>query len=324
MKSRIRCALASLALIAGSASMAGAAARPVSIDMTYLRTIQRYSINPAVPDHVYMLVNGEANGKPLDERIPEGSKTWNGGPKTPPITDAKPVTLWKGELNDGQFALITVSVFQGDEKNPALDKAFLGKIAQAQKKTPGYSAPTLTAAAADKMLGGFIEKKGDSGEMEKQFIPGELTKNEQAVIIHIKDMFSRQKNTDHYGGLFNVLAWNDGKTIQKRVVPVGLTFGAHFGTDVKIYTKLKFTRKDNVFVKEDGQWTIETLSPLSDDEKTIRVKMLETELTALDQKKTTDYLADLQVKVGGQAQKWKLEAEVTGVDDIHTYWEYAD
>lgn len=322
MKSRIRWAIGSLALLA-AASLAGAAPQPVSIDLTFLRAIQKYNVDPKTPDHVYLLVDGIADGQPISQRLPADGKTWTGGPKEPPVTDAKPVTLWKGELNDGQFALLSVTLFQGDGKDQGLLKQYEQKIVAAQKKTPGFDKKTLAANDVSNMLAGFIQKKGEDSEMVQQFVSGQLIKNEQAVITHIKDTFSRQKNTDHYGGLFNVLAWNDGKTIQKRLVPVGLTFGAHYGTDVKIYTKLKFTRKDNVFVKEDGQWTIEQLPPLSDDEKSMRVKMLETEMLN-GQKKTTDYLADIQVKVNGQPEKWKLEAEVTGVDDIHTYWEFAD
>ena len=48
------------------------------------------------------------------------------------------------------------------------------------------------------------------------FKPGDVITNEQAVIAKIKNLFSRDKNTDHYAGLFNVFLWNDGVAIHKR------------------------------------------------------------------------------------------------------------
>ena len=71
-----------------------------------------------------------------------------------------------------------------------------------------------------------------------------------------------------------------------------------------------------------------SLSPISDDELTLHVKMLETELVKGPDgnpiRKTTDYLADVQVKTGDKVTKWKMGGEMTGVDDIHTYFEFAD
>jgi hypothetical protein len=319
MTFRIRGVLASVALLAGAASAAFAAPVPVSVDLTSLMAIQKYNLDEKTDDTVFALVNGIAAGKEFESRIPEAGKTWTAGPKKPAVDDKSPLTLWKGELNDGEFAIITLTVFQGEGKEPAPLKAYQDSIIAAEKKAPEYSKKTLT----------LDDFKALTGEMAKrQFSFGTLVKNEKAVISKIKDTFSRAKNTDHYSGLFNVVIWNDGANVRKRLVPVGLTFGEHFGLDEKIYTKLKFTR-NNVFLKDDkGEWSTDQLSPLSDDEKTIHVKMLETELVkgkdGNPTRKTTDYLADIQVGVKGQPVKWKLEAEETGVDDIHRYWEYAD
>lgn len=320
MKLRIRGVLASAAVMVVAAASSGfAAAVPVSVELTSLRAIQKYNLDEKTDDTVFALVNGVAAGKEIEERIPEGGKTWTAAPKKLAVSEKEPVTLWKGDLNDGEFAIVTVSVFQGEGKDAAALKTYQENIAAAEKKTPEVAKKTLT-------LDEFKQLTGDM--VNRQWAFGTLVKNEQAVISKIKDTFSRAKNTDHYSGLFNIVVWNDGTNVRKRLVPVGLTFGEHFGTDEKIYTKLKFTR-DNVFVKDDkGEWSTDQLAPLSDDEKTIHVKMLETEILkgkdGNNTRKTTDYLADVQVNIKGQSVKWKLEAEETGVDDIHRYWEYAD
>jgi hypothetical protein len=312
----IRGVLASVALLAGAASSVFAAPVPVSVDFTALRAIQKFTLDDKVDDQAYAVVTGIAAGKEFQERIPAG-KTWPAGPKKPPLTEKTPVNLWKGELNDGEFAVITVSLFQGEGKDEALLKQYTGAIADAEKKAPEAGKKTITLDEFKSLTGDIVDR---------QFAFGSLVKNERAIISKIKTTFSRAKNTDHFGGLFNIVVWNDGMTVRKRLDPVGLTFGEHFGIDEKIYTKLKFTL-GNVFVMENGEWTNEQLAPLSDDEKTIHVKMLETEIIKgkeVNTRKTTDYLADVQVSVKGAPVKWRLEAEETGVDDIHRYWQFAD
>jgi hypothetical protein len=150
------------------------------------------------------------------------------------------------------------------------------------------------------------------------------------VIVKIKDLFSREKNTDHYGGLFNVTLWNSDGKIMKRVDPVGLTFGAHYGTKEKIYTKLK-TTLENVLVEEGGEWSQQKLGPVGEGDKTIRVKMLETEYVKTPQREVrnvTDYLAEVEVKGAGKALRWSMGGEVPppegGNPDTHTYWEFAE
>src|SRR5665213_2781160 len=116
MKFGIRGVLASVALLAGAASSALAAPVPVSVDLSALHVIQTYNLddNPDkhVDDQAYALVIGFANGKEFHHRVPEAGKTWAGGPKKQAVEEKTPVNLWKGELNDGEFAIITVSLFQ--------------------------------------------------------------------------------------------------------------------------------------------------------------------------------------------------------------------
>jgi hypothetical protein len=318
MKLGIRGVIASLAFFAGAASTALAAPVSVSVDLTSLRCIQKYTLDEKTNDNVFALLNGVAAGKEFQSRLP-ASETWPAAPKLLAVSPKAPVTLWKGELNDGEFAVVTLSVFVGDGKDAALLKGYEDSIIAAEKKAPELAKKTLTADEMKSLSGDIVKK---------QWVFGDLVKNEQAVISKIKDTFSRAKKTDHFTGLFNVIVWNDGGTVQKRLLPVGLTFGEQFGVDEKIYTKLKFTR-DNIFVKDDkGEWSTDQFSPLSDDEKTVHVKMLENEAVktpgAATIRKTTDYLADIQVAIKGEPAKWKLEGEETGIDDIHRYWEYAD
>jgi hypothetical protein len=315
----IRGMLASIAIFAGAASSAFAAPVPVSVDLTSLHTIAKYTLDDKADDQVYALVNGVAAGKLFQERIPEGGKTWPSAPKKLAVTEKAPVTLWKGELNDGEFAIITVSVFVGDFKDPGLVTKYWNSIIEAEKQAPEFGKAKITVDEFKTMTGDIVNRN---------FAFGTLVTKQRAIISKIKDTFSRAKNTDHFTGMFNIVVWNDGNSIRKRLDPVGLTFGEHFGIDEKIYTKLKYTR-NNVFIKDEhGEWSTDQLSPASDDEKTIHVKMLETEVVKGKDgnpvRKTTDYLADIQVGVKGQPVKWKLEGEETGVDDIHRYWEYAD
>jgi hypothetical protein len=282
-----------------------AASVPAEVDLTAVRTIQLASLDSKTPDQVYLLITGIAAGKDVSDRIPK-DKTLLAAPKEPAVSS--PIPIWKGDLDNGQFALLTVTLMMGDGTDDVKVKGFLDKLTAADKQTPEWSKPTLAAEDVPK------------------FAPG-LLKNQQPLIVKIKDIFSREAKTDHYGGQFNVLVWNNNGKIVKRLDPIGLTFGEHFGTDLKIYSKLKATRS-NVLLKDDsGQWTEQQLLPLDDDETTVRVKMLETEAQPTDKntKHVTDYLAEVQVKdATGKPMHWTLEGENTGYDVVHTYYDYAD
>lgn len=214
-------------------------------------------------------------------------------------------------MDAGAFAVLTVTVFQG-EGDSSKEKAFTDKLIEADKQAAGWTKPTL-------------DKPGFDG------ITKDLLKANRSVITKIKTMFSREAKTDHYGGQFTVILWNNGGKLAKRIDPVGLTFGEHFGTDVKIYTKLKNTRNNVLIQDEKGQWSQQSLTAVSDDDTTIRVKMLETETikgATEPTKHVTDYLAELQINdlTGGKQTplKWDLDGEQTGYDAIHTYWDFAD
>jgi len=309
--SHVLCVCVAL-LVAGLASAVGAAPVPVKVEMPILRAIQ-LNVMPRegaadAADDVYILVNGVAKGQEFQKRLPE-SGTMKVAPKKPAFSKDKPGVLWEGELNDGEFAYLTVVVMQGEGKDAAKLKEFQGKLADAEKKAPERSKKTLTTGDSDKLVEGTL-------------------KAQREVITHVKDTFARDKKTDHYGGLFNVLVWNNGGKITKRLDPVGLTFGEHYGIDAKIYTKLKYTRP-NVLDKDDAGDFNEVQFPPVDDDKpqVVRVKMLETEYVQQgDQKlrKVTDYLADVRVTAGGKVLNWELGGEQTGPGTLHTYWEYAE
>ena len=253
------------------ASAAAAAPMPVKVELSALRAIQVNTMQQGADDDVYVLVSGVAKGQDVSKRIPD-SGTLKANPKKPAVTEDKPQTLWEGQLDDGQFAFLTVLVMHGAGQDQAKVKTFLD---------------TLSAPAKAAKAGG-----GDVAGLHKKALEAQ-----RPAVTKVKDTFARDKKTDHYGGLFNVSVVNAGGRIVKRVEPVGLTFGEHYGTDPKIYTKLKYTR-NNVFEQEDNEWFETQYGPLNDDEDAVRVKMLETEyVKTADQtlRKVTDYLADIKV-----------------------------
>jgi hypothetical protein len=284
-----------------------ASAVPVSVDLSNLRAIQTYPIDKG-EDQAYLLVTGVANGKEFSDRVPK-DKTWPISPKKPIATIKEPTNLWKGDLADGEFALVTVTLMQGKGADAAKIKEYLDKKAAAEKKVAERAKPKLT-------------------QTEYDTLHDETLKVQQALIKDIKKIFSRDLKTDHFGGQFNVVIWNNGGKIVKRVDPAGLTFGEHFGIDPKIYSKIKNTRA-NVMMKDEatGEWSEVQVTPLNDDQDALRIKMLETELlkTGGDPtKNTTDYLAEIQVKADGKALKWELNGIQSGPTDLHTYWDYAE
>ncbi|QOV92038.1 hypothetical protein [Humisphaera borealis] len=309
MNARLSRFVASLALLLGlglPASQVRAAA--VTVDLTRLMAIQTYAIEDKADDEAFAILTGVAAGKELDMQKLPINGSWKIGPRTPAVEPAKPLGVWKGELADGQFALLTVTLFQG-KGDDATVKAFVAKKAEAEKAVAGRSAAKATADEAKK-------------------IAADTLKAHKALVKDVKKIVGgSEKKTDHYGGQFTLMLWNNGGKIVKRLDPVGLTFGEHAGIDVKTYTKIKRTRR-NVMMKDDaGEWYEEEMLMLNDDENAIRVKMLDTEMIKKDGKdfkNVTDYLAEIQVKADGKALKWKLGGENLGVSDVHAWWDWAD
>jgi hypothetical protein len=277
---------------------------PVSLDMTNLRAIQTYSSVEKAKDDAFLLVDGVAAGKELSEQVPSG-KTWQVAPKEPVASMKEPVNLWKGDLSDGQYALITVTLVQGKQVDDKGITEYLDDMKKVDKKAEG----------------GKLAEAHDVGKLEEKVV-----KAEQKIVKDTKKTISRNPNVNHYGGLFNVLIWNNGGKIVKRLDPVGLTFGEHYGVDPKVYTKLKLTR-GNVMVKDEGsgEWSEQQLTPLNDDSNAVRVKMLETEAIKgkTPPKHTTDYLVEVQVKVDGKPLNWDLGGDHPGPTEIHEYWDFA-
>ena len=298
---------AAVALCAGDAS---AAAVPVEVDCSSINAIQTYNVGEAATDQAYLLVTGTADGKPISGRFPQ-TGTWPAGAKQAPVENKRPVELWKGQLDDGHYVLLTVVLMQGKGEDAAKSKEFLSKLEAAEKSVAGLSKPTL--ASAD--------------ELKK--LATEKTKADQTVVSKITDIFSREKNTDHFGAEFTLVVWNNNGKMLKRLDPVGLTFGEHNGLDVKIYTKLKNSRNNVINKNEKGQFEMVQFEPTNDDSTEIRVKGLETEYIpqpggANPLRHVTDYLVGVTVKAGGKALTWTPEDQQNNADAIHVYWNFAD
>ena len=301
----LACCLAGI----GFACQVAAAAVPVTVQCTAVRAIQTYTVGANATDQVYLMVVGQAAGKSIQQRIPP-SATLPAAPKQPAVTEKKPATLWKGNLDDGQFVALTVTLMQGTGQDESRNRQYLQKLESGDKQVAEYGKPVL--ASPDEL------KKMAEG----------LLKADQAIVKDIKKIYSREQKTDHFGGQFTLIVWNNKGTLVKRLDPVGLTFGEHYGNDVKIYSKLKNTRNNVLVQNEKGEWEEQQLEPLNDDQTAARVKALETEYLkegGNQVRHVTDYLVELQV-LGGDNKplKWNVEDDQPGIDNIHEYWNYAD
>src|SRR3954470_2427065 len=161
-------------VLSAAAGAASAAPTPVKVDLTALRCIQNYALNNKDDDTVYLTVSGVAKGADVNKRIPE-SGTMDANTKKQPITDKEPKALWEGELNDGEFALITVTLYQGKGDDAA--KGFEKQLADAVKGVAERSKKTLTGADAKTLAAGVV-------------------KAQQGVVTKVKDTLNREKNTD--------------------------------------------------------------------------------------------------------------------------------
>ena len=298
-------------VVSALAQAALAAPVPVKVEVPLIRPIQLYSMpkeGTEGEDTIYLLAGGVAKGQEFQKRIPEQG-TVKTAPKTPAFDPKKPAAVWEGELNDGEFAFVTVVLMHGEGKDAAKVKEFQGKLDAAAKKSAERSKKTLTSDDADKLTSSTLEAHRE-------------------VVSGVKEVLSRDKNTDHYGGLFNLLVWNNGGKITKRLDPVGLTFGEHHGIDQKIYTKLKNTRTNVLEKGSGGDWNEVQFNPIDDDKpEVVRVKMLETEFVKQgDQnlRKVTDYLVEVRVVASGKPLEWELGEEHTGPSALHTYWDWAE
>ena len=296
------CCAAAFTAIAPSAI-----AVPVSLELDALRAVQTSPIDKS-DDQAYMLVSGIANGKEFAEQYPK-DKAWTVAPKKPVGSVKEPVVLWKGDLADGEFAAITVTLMQGKGADAAKAKAFTDQLATADKTVAERAKPKLTQTDFENLC-------------------SQSLKAVQPIVKDVKKTFSRELKTDHFGGLFNVMIWNNAGKIVKHLDPVGLTFGEHYGVDPKIYTKIKNTRP-NVMMKDEatGEWSEQQLAPLTDDQMAVEVKMLETEMVTADgkpAKNTIDYVAELQVKADGKPIKWELGGMQPGPTEVHAYWDFAE
>lgn len=298
------------ALATLAASTASAAPVPVKVELSSLHCMKTYSPDPRADDEAYFVVSGVARGADIAKRVPE-SGAMPANKKKPMVTEKEPLTLWEGELADGEFALVTFTLYHGAGDDAG--KAFAAKLDEAAKGVAERSKKTLTAD-------------------EAKALSANLLAAQRPVVTAVKDTLSREKKTDHYGGLFNVLVWNNNGTVVKHLDPVGLTFGEHYGIEEKVYTKLKWTLTDVYFPDESGEYYPRQMPPVSEDKLTVYVKMFEKDIVPMPNGRRlpnpTDYLAGVRVHAAGKPLEWKLGQEVLnpGLEQslIHMFWEWAE
>lgn len=299
------CMLTAALWLGGTFSFAGPA--DVKVELPNLRTIQsvrtpqplRATDDANKADEVYLLVTGVAKGEAVAKQLPDG-KTWKSSPKTPAVDAKSAVTIWEGKLEEGQFVALTVAAFAGKNEE-AKRKEYFEKKAASDKK----------ALAAD------IKDKAALDAVRK-----DLNKANVAFFKAIGELYPKGK-ADDYLGAYDVIIANVGGTIHKRVVPTGLLHGEHYGTGVKQYTKIKYTR-ENVLTKDSsGQFYEQQMEPLGENEESVRIKMTEVEKTG-DKRAVTDYLTDVKILVGGKALKFVLAGDKPGPTIVHDYWEWVE
>ena len=156
-------AVAAVAMIAW-APAAQAAPVPAKVELANLRAIQVNNLEKG-DDNVFLVVQGFAKGADVHKRVPD-SGTLKANPKKPAVTDKEPVTLWQGELDNGEYALLTVAVFQGEEKDPAKVKAFLDQVGEAGKAAK--SKKTITTADAKEVAAVACAQPADDGAVHGQ------------------------------------------------------------------------------------------------------------------------------------------------------------
>jgi hypothetical protein len=152
MNARLSRFVACLAIVLGFGLMASPArAVAVTVDLTRLIAIQTYALEDKADDEAFLVLTGVAGGKDLDfQKLPVNG-AWKIGPQAPAVEPEKPQALWKGELDDGQFAQLTVTLFQG-KGDDATVKAFLAKKAEAEKPIAARSGAKLASADEAKKL----------------------------------------------------------------------------------------------------------------------------------------------------------------------------
>ncbi len=287
-------------LIVSIASAAHAAVE-AKIDLPAVRCIQTNTAGEGKTDNIYFVINGVVKGEAKSWQHPKG-KTLKASPKVMAADPKNPITIWEGKLEDGEFVVLSVAMFQGTK----------GKTAEGYLKAK---------AASDKKVSAL--SKGKLTKDEFKALRKALNAQNQVFVTGIKKAVA--KDGDAFVGLFDVMVGNAGGKLVKGCTPVGLTEGEHYGTDPKRYTKIKYTR-ENVLVKDaNNQWYEMQMAPVSDNEDIVRIKMLETVKTG-DKRNVTDYLIDVRVHEGGKATTWLLppNGEHPGPTIIHDYWDYAE
>ena len=296
--SLVACLAAFAATLTGG--LAPAVAAEVKVEIPVARSIQTNTPGEDKTDQIYMLVTGVAKGEAVAKQLPDG-KTLKASPKEQPIDAKSPVTVWEGKVEEGQTVVLTVATFSGGKITDDQRKAYFEKKAASDKKIEAGKATDKDSLNA---------------------LRAAHNKQNVAFFKAIGDLFPKQKG-DHYIGAFDVIIANVGGTIHKRITPTGLLHGEHYGTGVKQYSKIKYTRENVLTKDENGQFYELQMEPTAENEEGLRVKMTEVERIGED-RNVTDYLFDITIKVGGKLTKFELAGEHPGPTIVHDYWDWAE
>lgn len=308
----VACLVAAMAF--GAFADAAIAGIKTTIDLPAVRCIRTRvpADDDTKTDKIYFLVLGKADGQAVDKRIPK-DKALEASPKKMPADEKNPITIWEGDLDEGEFAALTVVLIQGEKGGKGVD-ALKKKLADAHsgiKQLQGASLDADNAAALREAMNDAARK----------------------VVTGVTDVLPQNKG-DRYGGLVDIIVYNDGGEIKKFATPAGLTSGDHFGPSPgsgageKIYSKIKWTRPNVLMQTPEGQWYEKDLAPVTEKEDAVRIKMLETEVIKVEGqdepvRNVTDYLVDVRVSADGKALTWLLDGENPGPTQIHDYWDWA-
>lgn len=275
-------------------------AADVKVEIPAIRSIQTNTPGEGKTDQIYLLVTGSAKGEAVAKQLPDG-KSLKAGPKEQPVDAKSALTVWEGKVEDGQAVVLTVAAFAGGKITDDQRKAYFEKKAASDKK---------------------IEAGKVSDKDSLNALRAAHNKQNVAFFKAIGELFPKQKG-DHYIGAFDVIVVNVGGTIHKRITPTGLLHGEHYGTGVKQYAKIKYTRENVLTKDENGQFYELQMEPTAENEEGLRVKMTEVEKIG-DERNVTDYLVDVTIKTDGKLTKFELAGEHPGPTIVHDYWDWAE
>ena len=253
--------LAALA-VALAGVLVGAAAQaapvPVKVNLTNLRCIQNYALAAKDDDQVYLTVTGVAKGADVSQARPRERHAAGQHEEAGRRREDKPVTLWEGELADGEFALLTVTLFHGKGDDAA--KAF----ADAARRARPRASPS--------------GRRRRWPPTTRRRSPTATVKAQQGVVTKVKETLSPR---EEHRPLRRAV--QRARVEQQRQAREAARPGR---PDLRraLRQRREDLHEDQVHAQQreragrgDGEYFPQVMPPISEDKQTVRVKMLETE-----------------------------------------------